>query len=385
MKKNTSKQRILITAYDFPPQTGGVSTYSLELAQSFSQQGHEVLVLTKESQLKHNYSFKVIQCKLPSSGVLSIPYFYSALKTHISSFNPDFIINTLWMPGATATYLALKKLKIQTPYLIVVHGMEIVESSRTFKKLLRSSLFFLKKKVFSHAHRCICISQFTKNLLLKQNICSENQIQVINNGVNIEKFSLNSSSSRQEKTYPQLLTVARLSPHKGIDQILYALPTLSESFPDIHYSIAGTGPDRTRLEKIVSDLSLHDSVSFLGKVDSIDLPNLYASSDLFVLLSRQEDLHVEGFGLVFLEAAITKTPSLGGNSGGIPDAIIEGKTGWLVDPTDQVKIVSLLTQLLHKPEELKEMGDQAYTHTIKYRSWTNVTQSFLKEMDPNHG
>ena len=78
---------------------------------------------------------------------------------------------------------------------------------------------------------------------------------------------------------------------------------------------------------------------------------LYSLADLFVLLSREELPDVEGFGLVFLEAAACGLPSVGGRSGGIPEAVDEGRSGWLVDPSDTHEIAATIIDLLQTPGE----------------------------------
>jgi phosphatidylinositol alpha-1,6-mannosyltransferase len=279
------------------------------------------------------------------------------------------------MPGGAAIYSALKLLKKKIPYSIIVHGMEIIESKESLKKRIRHSLFFLKKRAFSHAHKCICISHYTQKKLLEQKLCSKEQTVVINNGVNPKTFR--SAFSQQPHTSISLLTVSRLVPHKGIDQVLYALPRVLREFPNLTYSIAGSGPDKGRLQEIATKLVLNKHVQFLGKVSDSELTKLYSKADLFVLLSREEKQHVEGFGLVFLEAAACKTPSLGGNSGGIPDAILHDKTGWIVSPTDQQEIVAKLISILKQPQLLKQTGEEAYTYTLENRTWKKVTQQIL--------
>ena len=111
----------------------------------------------------------------------------------------------------------------------------------------------------------------------------------------------------------------------------------------------GEGPDRQRLEDLTARLGLQTQVCFLGRLALSDIVELYNLADLFVMLSREEPPDVEGFGLVFLEAAACGLPSVGGRSGGIPDAIEEGKSGWLVDPCNTEEIAATIIDLLKSP------------------------------------
>ncbi|NQZ18754.1 MAG: glycosyltransferase family 4 protein [Bdellovibrionales bacterium] len=295
-------------------------------------------------------------------------------------FKPQRVICTLWMPGAVAIYLANKLSSISIPYSIIVHAMEIVESNETLKKRIRSKLTKLKVKTFSQAHKVICISQYTKEKVLSQKLCSPQKIEVIHNGVNPNKFKSQASPQKKDDEGPILLTVARLVPHKGIDQVLYSLPPLLRDFPKLQYWLVGSGADRERLANITKELQVEDKVRFLGAVGNEDLPGLYAQADLFILLSREDKHNVEGFGLVFLEAAACSTPSLGGRSGGIPDAILENETGWLVDPTDNSLIVDKLKSLLSQPEKLQSMGQKAYDYNLNHRTWDKVAENILQDI-----
>lgn len=369
------QKRILIIAFDFPPQIGGVSTYSKEIAQSFFDQGYEVLVLTKDRGPHDSYPFQVVTIPLPNSGLLSVAKMTLAIRQWVKQFKPTFIFNSLWLPDATSTYLALKSLNSNIPYSIVLHGMEILPHS--LKGKLRSQLVFFKKEVFKKAKFCICISEFTKRIAQEQNLVSNKNLIVINNGVNPKIFQDEHNSKHK---FPQLLTVARLMPHKGIDQAIMSLPPVVKLFPTLTYKIIGSGPDKERLQSLTKKLKLEHHVEFLGTVPMESLSQHYSEADLFLLLSRQINHQVEGFGLVILEAALAKTPSLGGKSGGIPDAINDGTTGWLVDSEQTSDISKKLIDILSDPEKLKIVSQAAYDFTLKERTWEKVTKKIATQM-----
>ena len=90
--------------------------------------------------------------------------------------------------------------------------------------------------------------------------------------------------------------------------------------------------------------------------------------------------HVEGFGLVFLEAAACGTPALGGNSGGIPDAVLDEQTGWLVDPKNPRAVPDKIQTLFQKPETIENMGLRAQQHTLNHRRWDQVSQAIAQLM-----
>ena len=147
---------------------------------------------------------------------------------------------------------------------------------------------------------------------------------------------------------PCLLTIGRLVARKGHDTVIRCLPYLAVKWPELKYIIAGSGPQRERLEELARSLSLQDTVMFLGEVPAGVLPALYKMADVFVMPSRQVgDSDAEGFGIVFLEANAAGTPVVGAATGGIPDAVVNGETGLLVnDPLDPVELAETIARIL---------------------------------------
>ena len=120
-------------------------------------------------------------------------------------------------------------------------------------------------------------------------------------------------------------------------------------------------------------------MEFLGRKTVAEIVSLYNLADLFVLLSREEPPDVEGFGLVFLEAAACGLPSLGGRSGGIPEAIEEGRSGWLVDPGNTQAIAATIIDLLGSPERLRRASEYCL-RTAPERTWERVAERIMEEM-----
>ena len=114
----------------------------------------------------------------------------------------------------------------------------------------------------------------------------------------------------------------------GHDTVIRALSTLPQRSGDIVYLIAGDGPYRATLERLAKSLGVADRVVFLGRVAEPDLPLLYSMADSFIMLSRErtDQCDVEGFGIVFIEAAACGTPAIAGRSGGVEDAVVDGAT-----------------------------------------------------------
>jgi len=160
-----------------------------------------------------------------------------------------------------------------------------------------------------------------------------------------------------------LLSVAVLrQQYKGVDTAIRAARLLRDRYHDLQYLIIGEGPDLPRLQEIVSELKLKAVVRFVGPVDDVTKGLYYAACDLFVLPNRIEygdgGERSEGFGIVFLEAALFGKPSIGGQGGSV-DAVINGETGLSVSGTSVAEVAEAASRLLNDPrlvERLSEAG-----------------------------
>ena len=117
----------------------------------------------------------------------------------------------------------------------------------------------------------------------------------------------------------------------------------------------------------------------MGRLAFSEIVKLYSLADLFVLLSREELPDVEGFGLVFLEAAACGLPSVGGRSGGIPEAVDEGRSGWLVDPSNPHEIAATIIDLLKSPGKL-ERASKSCLSQAREASWEQAANTIFEEM-----
>jgi phosphatidyl-myo-inositol dimannoside synthase len=146
-----------------------------------------------------------------------------------------------------------------------------------------------------------------------------------------------------------LLGLSRLMPRKGFDSVIKALPKLIKKYPNLVFVVAGSGPDQKRLKKLAAKFKVLEQVIFLGAIPFEQLPDTYNLADLFAMpcRSRFNGLDVEGFGIVYLEAAACALPVIAGNSGGAVEAVMAGHTGDLVTSSD---LSSKLDRLLGDSE-----------------------------------
>ncbi len=147
--------------------------------------------------------------------------------------------------------------------------------------------------------------------------------------------------------------VSRLAPHKGVGDLITAAARVPDSGGHLRVVVAGDGPERAALETL-GVACLGDRAVFLGRVP--DIQDVYAAADVFALPS-----HMEGFGLVYVEAAFHGVPSIGAKVGGVPDVILDGETGLLVPPGDPDALAAAIARLRDDPTLRARMGEAART------------------------
>jgi phosphatidylinositol alpha-1,6-mannosyltransferase len=243
---------------------------------------------------------------------------------------------------------------------------------------------WLKKLILREAAVVITISNYTKKVLLKLGV-DPSKIVIVSPGVNPNRFNPSINPIKVVKKHSikgkkVILTVGRLAGqerYKGQDMVIRAMPKIVAQLPDTIYILVGDGEDRPRLKKLVQELKLEDIVIFAGQVSNEELPSYYSACDAFVMCSREiqneyRQKKTEGFGIVFLEASACGKPVIGGRSGGIEDAVIDGETGILVDPNNIDEIAETVIKLLTGDTLAQRLGRQGRDRVVNELSWDKV-------------
>ncbi len=157
---------------------------------------------------------------------------------------------------------------------------------------------------------------------------------------------------------PVIVCVSRLVPRKGQDSLIRALPLVRRTVPDAALLIASGGPYRSTLERMARDAGVAEHVVFTGSMPWAELPEHFAAGDVFAMpcRTRRGGLDVEGLGIVYLEASAIGLPVIAGDSGGAPDAVREGETGFVVPGRDIGALADRLLTLLRDPALAHKMG-----------------------------
>jgi phosphatidylinositol alpha-1,6-mannosyltransferase len=157
---------------------------------------------------------------------------------------------------------------------------------------------------------------------------------------------------------PVIVCVSRLVARKGQDMLIRALPLIRRRVPGAALLLGSGGPYRKTLERLAREHDVEPDVVFTGSVPWADLPALYAAGDVYAMpcRTRAGGLDVEGLGIVYLEASASGLPVVAGDSGGAPDAVRDGETGYVVGGRDVGAIAHRIVELLDDPVRAKEMG-----------------------------
>ncbi|WP_093767965.1 glycosyltransferase family 4 protein [Streptomyces sp. F-7] len=157
---------------------------------------------------------------------------------------------------------------------------------------------------------------------------------------------------------PVVVCVSRLVPRKGQDTLIRAMPAILAAEPDAVLLIVGSGPYEKDLRRLAADTGVAASVRFTGTVPWSELPAHYGAGDVFAMpcRTRRGGLDVEGLGIVYLEASATGLPVVAGDSGGAPDAVLDGETGWVVRGDAPAETAERVIALLSDEELRRSMG-----------------------------
>jgi len=204
-------------------------------------------------------------------------------------------------------------------------------------------------------------------------------INVIHHGVNFSRFQARHDLAELKRLYKNkkiLLTVGGLKPRKGQDLVIKALAELKKHRDDFHYCIVGKGNFKGYLQNIVKEEHLESEVSFLGEIEGDELVKYFQLCDIFVLTPRLVDWNFEGLGIVYLEASACGKPIIAADSGGVRDAVIDGKTGIIVPEDDAFKAAWAIEKLLNEPALRRELGENGVDYA-RENDWPKIGQKYL--------
>ena len=367
---------ILVLTQCFPPDQGGIETLMGGLVQALREAGKDVHVLADRIRSKkYADQQKTEPSDIERFGGIR-PYRRWRKRRRALALlrqgSVSAVIADSWksleaLPDEGA-------LSGKIPVLVMIYGME-------FPFQMSASKGRRIKAALAKASTIIPISHFSQELA--RPYCEGGRMVMIHpplpampeadEGLRTEVAALLGPNAGS----PRLLTLSRLEPRKGVDQVIRSLPALVRRYPDLVYYVGGGGADRARLEALAQELGVSSHVRFLGFVPEALKPALYAAVDVFAMPVRRDGDSVEGFGIVYMEAAYYGTPSLAGSEGGAVDAVLDGQTGLVVDGLDVDAITAQLDRLCGDRALRDRLGGAARERARTEFSWSHAVQTYI--------
>jgi phosphatidylinositol alpha-1,6-mannosyltransferase len=374
----------LLLTYDFPPIGGGIARFMSELAKRYPPGGLVVSTgqLPRAQDVDPTFPNKVDRVAFPAGRLRTLQgiLLWSRRAAVLArSTGAEFI----WCGNIKPAAYPAKWIKerVGTPFGILLYGGDLL----TLQHQIHQSLIKRRtaRALLASASVLVAISQWTRDrcLALLGELEIEpapEQVQVVPLGSDPQVFRPGIDTGRVRARYGLgpgrwLISVARLTRHKGIDTALKALAALREDYPDLRYAVVGSGEDRSALESEAQALGVADRVRFLTDVTDRDLPALYNCAEIYLGISRLMEQRVEGFGISLVEASACGVPVVAGKSGGTFEAVQDGVTGLLVDAEGPGAATEALRRLLDDADLRRRLGAAGRKAVEGHYNWDRVT------------
>ena len=340
----------LLVTNDFPPKVGGIQSYLHELWRRLPP--GETTVLTTPhggaAEWDRRQPFRVVRTRqkvLLPTGALTRDV--DVLAREVGA---DVIFLDPMLPlGSIGPRLR------SAPYVVVMHGAEITVPGSIpglrarGRTILRDAVAVVAAGGYPARQAARLAGRELRGVLVPPGVDGERFRPLGEQHRAALRLRLGLDPAR-----PLVLGLSRLVPRKGFDVVIDAVATL----PGVQLAIGGAGRDRARLTRRARG---NPDVRMLGRVPDADLPGLYGCADVFAMCCRDRwrGLEAEGFGIVFLEAAACAVPAVAGRSGGAHEAVVDGETGFVVEPRDVAAVRSALAALCDDPQRRSRMGRAA--------------------------
>ncbi|NLU77435.1 glycosyltransferase family 4 protein [Micromonospora sp. HNM0581] len=363
--------RTLLVTNDFPPRPGGIQSFVHNLA--VRQPAGSVVVYASRwagaDKFDADQPFEVVRER--TTMLLPTPLVARRAAQLARSYGCD----TVWFGAAAPLGLLAAGLRRRSGIRRVValtHGHEIGWAALP---MARAAL----RRIGRDTDVVTYLGEYTRTRLARA-LDGLTELRRLAPGVDTDVYhpSVDGTAVRHRlglTDRPVVVCVSRLVPRKGQDMLIRAMPLIRRRVPDAALLVVGGGPYRTTLTRLVRQTGVERDVVFTGSVPSVELPAHYAAGDVYAMpcRTRNRGLDVEGLGIVYLEASATGLPVVAGNSGGAPDAVRQGETGYVVDGRDPAELADRVATLLADRDLARQFG--AAGRAWVEREWRWETQA----------
>ena len=350
-----SRSPVFLITHEFYPVRGGIAIFSEEIARASATLGHDVEVWAQSAppSAEKPWPFRVKRMPLRGSHDLMCQI---KLARELVGARRRLRNATVYLPepGPMLTMMLLQFFHAFRPKRLVLtfHGSEILRfAGSPIRKMLA-------RRLIRHATAVSTLTHFTRDLLLSHFPEAADKVRITPGALRSD-FAVVPSRASSPKKKIIILTVARLHPRKGQWETLKALQVLAPDLRSrIEYWIVG-GQSKGSYEGLLRETAARTpdlTVRFLGVMPDEDLSEIYEQADIFAMTSVNHGSSVEGFGLVYLEAAAHGLPIVAHDVGGVAEAVDNGRTGLLVPPNRPAQLAAAFEQLIHDEPLRQRLG-----------------------------
>jgi phosphatidylinositol alpha-1,6-mannosyltransferase len=371
--------RILFLAWNFPPAKGGIEYVAWHLVLGLRKAGDDVRVIARHDPRQEDEGDTL----RPPRGGLATYLWFALVRSWrmLRTFPADLIV----CPGIVTAPVAWVLAKVhRKPYVVLAHGSDVTHGGLGYRFAMR---FFFR------AARGVASNSRSTAALMKTAGCSPAFVQVIHPGVQTEGFppmdAARRDAIREAHGLSQrhvLFALGRLIRRKGILEFVeHVMPALSQAIPDILLVVVGGDATDSlvhkegmmgRIRQQIAQRGLDRHVRLLGPADDATVHELHYAADIHVLPALQMKDDVEGFGIVLIEAALAQVPVVASRTGGIPEAVVDGETGLLVDAEDWDAMSRAIQRLLLDGDLRLRLGRQGRQRALSTFDWPLIVGEY---------
>src|SRR5882757_7817879 len=371
-----SPRRTLIVTNDFPPRQGGIQSFVHEVA--IRQPAGSVVVYASDHDGSAEFDaaqpFPVI--RHPTGLLVPTP----GARRRVVAAAREHGCTAVWFGAAAPLALLAPALRGAGVERIVAttHGHE---AGWAMLPGARQAL----RRIGSQCDVVTYLSEYFRRRLAPA-LGPRATLRRLTPGVDVETFRPGVDGTDVRLRYdlrdrPVVVCVSRLVRRKGQDALIRALPAIRRAVPDAALLLVGKGPYHDELLQLAREHGVAEHVVLTGGVPAGELATHYAAGDVFAMpcRTRRRGLDVEGLGIVYLEASATGLPVISGDSGGAPDAVLPGETGYVVGGQDEAALADRLIQLLADPHGAATMGEKGLAWVDREWRW-DIVVARLREI-----
>jgi len=369
-------RRTLIVTNDFPPRQGGIQSFVHQLAVRQPEGSVVVYASDHEGSAEFDAAQPFPVVRHPTGLLVPTP----AARRRV--------VETLRAHGCTAAWFgACAPLGLLAPALRAAGAQRIVASTHGHEvgwAMLPGARQMLRR-IGGDCDVVTYLGEYTRRRL-RGAFGPHAALRQLTPGVDVETFTPRIDGSAVRARYgllgrPVIVCVSRLVARKGQDTLVRALPAIRQQVPDAALLLVGTGRSRPELAALARRAGVSEHVVLTGGVSTVELPAHYAAGDVFAMpcRTRRGGMDVEGLGIVYLEASATGLPILAGASGGAPETVREGRTGYVVDGRDERAVTDRLVALLSDADLRARMGAAGRAWVEREWPWS-VVAGHLSDM-----